>query len=91
MSGSDRAAEAVARKLAEWRYEHGADCEGLDKHQWADKYWMEFTGEARTAILATLSLLPEIAVLEPWQRHAARAKLWDAMGAALVERCAPAL
>ena len=42
--------ERVARALAEYAYEHGADCKGLDKHDWAEAYWQEFSGQARVAI-----------------------------------------
>lgn len=44
--------EAVARALAEWRYEHGANPMGMSKYEWAEKFWPEFVIEVEIVLHA---------------------------------------
>lgn len=44
--------ERAARALASYRYEHGANCQGLDRNQWVDRFWREFEIEARAVLQA---------------------------------------
>lgn len=56
--------EVVARELARYAYEHGANKGGLDKHQWAEAHWTDFGMEARIALKTTIHMLPEVARMD---------------------------
>lgn len=44
--------ERAARALASYRYEHGADCQGLVRLQWVEKFWRYYVPEARAVLMA---------------------------------------
>ena len=57
MGKVNEATEAAARALAEYRYEHGADCQGLDKFEWAEMAWREMIPEVQIVSRALASVV----------------------------------